>query len=128
MLEAAIRRVDEGQPPLLGLRWVPSEVKLVRTVPEGSGRSRPGLRSHRGHGAHSAQASSELDRRVERLKEEARKKDRQIRWLQELAIDAAEAPIPRIVVRETERLRQHRALARWRAARRGLRPRASHRS
>ncbi|KAJ1625629.1 hypothetical protein T492DRAFT_1038708 [Pavlovales sp. CCMP2436] len=123
MLESSLRRLEVGQPPLLGLRWLPSEVRLVRTpLRGGSNRARPGMRAgdqlrippnRQGGGgslSRSPGGGGELEDKVERLTELGRKKDRQIRWLQELAIDG-DALIP---ARETESLKRRRAMAQWR--------------
>lgn len=93
MLESALRRMDEGQPPLLGLRWVPSEVKLLRASPRPEA-DRP------------ARVES-----TEELHEVCRLKDRQIRQLRELAIDVASDLPARPQIRHARVLK---AITQWR--------------
>lgn len=95
MLGSALRRVDEGEPPLLGLRWVPSEVRLVRAEAEP------------GH----ATSQLELEEQLREAHSALRVKDKQIRWLKELAVD--EDTEARGQEHEQE-VAQIRAVAEWR--------------
>lgn len=114
MLEASLRRLEAGEPPLLGLRWVPSEVKLLRRTPQLH--TPPSRRHHSQATAAGAQGGDTAS--VAALKAALRRQDEQIRWLRQLAMDAP-GPLPKAGA-----MAQRRRALFWHWARRTYRRRA----